>query len=202
MNNVHYVLREMEDEKMNTVITSKEDILQKSQELVMERGVSAINMRAVAKACGVAVGSIYRYFPSKTALLQCIIEKVWGDIFQKPFVTEEAYIFKAYVRWLYESILEGNQKYSGFLKLHAICFADETQKQEGKQAMYAYWGHLQSNMKAILEQDTMVCEKAFDQNMTKEQFVDMVFLLLLSMVQQGKKDCYVLLEMVSRCIYQ
>lgn len=187
---------------MNTVITSKEDILQKSQALVMEQGISAINMRSVAKACGVAVGSIYRYFPSKTVLLQAIIEKVWRDIFQKEFVAEEKYLFRSYIQWLYEGISEVNQTYHGFLKLHAVCFAQETEKQDGKQVMYAYWEYLQTKMQTILEKDCMVSGCAFDQNMTKEQFIEMVFLLLITIVQKEKEDCQVLLEMISRCIYQ
>lgn len=46
---------------MNTVVTSKEDILKASRELIRERGWSAISIRSVAAACGVSVGSIYNY---------------------------------------------------------------------------------------------------------------------------------------------
>ena len=42
---------------MNTIITSKEDILKTSRELIREQGWSAVNIRSVA-ACGVSVGSI------------------------------------------------------------------------------------------------------------------------------------------------
>ncbi len=187
---------------MNTVVTSKENILKKSQEFVMEHGIAAINMRSVAKACGVAVGSIYSYFPSKTALLQEIVGEIWKDIFQMQFVADETYLFSSYIEWLYQAIANGNQKYHGFLKLHAICFVQETEKEDGKQAMYAYWQHLQAKIKTILEKDTMVLENAFDQNMTKEQFIEMIFLLLITMVQQEQGDCKALLEMISRCIYQ
>lgn len=186
---------------MNTVMTSKEDILKKSQELVTTEGIGAINMRSVAKVCGVAVGSIYRYFPSKTALLQEIVIKIWRDIFEAQFVADEAYMFSSYIIWLYEAITKGNQKYHGFLKLHTVCFVEETEKEGGKQAMYAFWQHLQTKMKTILEKDTMVWEHAFDQNMTQEQFIQMVFLLLLAIVQQEQGDCKPLLEMISRCIY-
>lgn len=47
----------------------------------MEKGLSAINMRTVASACGVAVGSIYKYFPSKTDLIYATVADVWKDIF-------------------------------------------------------------------------------------------------------------------------
>ena len=54
---------------MNTVVTSKEDILKTSRELIQQRGWSAVNIRSVAIACGVSVGSIYNYFDSKAALI-------------------------------------------------------------------------------------------------------------------------------------
>lgn len=47
---------------MNTAITSKEKILQVSRALIQAQGWSAINIRSVARACGVSVGSIYNYF--------------------------------------------------------------------------------------------------------------------------------------------
>ena len=50
---------------MNTVVTSKDEILRASRELIRQRGWSAVSIRSVAAACGVSVGSIYNYFSSK-----------------------------------------------------------------------------------------------------------------------------------------
>ena len=54
---------------MNTIVTSKEAILAECRAIVMEKGISSINMRSVAAACGVALGSLYNYFPSKADLI-------------------------------------------------------------------------------------------------------------------------------------
>ena len=43
---------------MNTVVTSKEEILKASRSLIQREGWDAINIRSVAAACGVSVGSI------------------------------------------------------------------------------------------------------------------------------------------------
>ena len=53
---------------MNTVVTSKEIILEASKKLIREEGLNSINIRSVASACGVSVGSIYNYFDSKSEL--------------------------------------------------------------------------------------------------------------------------------------
>ena len=67
---------------MNKTVTSKEEILDKSREIIAEKGVSAINMRTVAAQCGIAVGSLYNYFASKSELMSAAVEAVWKDIFQ------------------------------------------------------------------------------------------------------------------------
>ena len=69
---------------MNKVVTSKDEILHRSQELIRERGLSAISIRSVAAACGVSVGSVYNYFDSKAELVSAAVESVWREIFNRP----------------------------------------------------------------------------------------------------------------------
>ena len=69
---------------MNTVVTSKDEILRASRELIRQRGWSAVSIRSVAAACGVSVGSIYNYFRSKSDLIGATVESLWCEIFQRP----------------------------------------------------------------------------------------------------------------------
>ena len=66
---------------INKVVTSEEAILQACRQMVSEEGIQAINMRAVARRCDVALGSLYNYFSSKEELVTSTIESVWRDIF-------------------------------------------------------------------------------------------------------------------------
>ena len=69
---------------MNTAVTSKDEILKISRELIRQQGWSALSIRSVAAACGVSVGSIYNYFESKAVLLGATVESVWCEIFHCP----------------------------------------------------------------------------------------------------------------------
>ena len=69
---------------MNTVVTSKDEILKASRELIRQQGWSAVSIRSVAAACGVSVGSIYNYFSSKSDLIGATVESVWCEIFHRP----------------------------------------------------------------------------------------------------------------------
>ncbi len=62
--------------QMNTIVTSKEEILRISRELIRQQGCSAISIRSVAAACGVSVGSIYNYFDSKAAMVGAAVESI------------------------------------------------------------------------------------------------------------------------------
>ena len=76
---------------MNTIITSKDEILKTGRKLIQQKGWSAVNIRSVASACGVSVGSIYNYFDSKASLIGEIVESVWHEIFHRP---EEETVFQ------------------------------------------------------------------------------------------------------------
>ena len=86
---------------MNTVVTSREDILQHSRQLIQRQGWGAVSIRTVAQACGVSVGSIYNYFGSKAELVGAVVESVWQEIFRLPQGTESFADTAARVSWLY-----------------------------------------------------------------------------------------------------
>ena len=56
---------------MNTSVTSRDAILSVSRQFITQNGFGSVNMRAIAAACGVSVGSVYNYFPSKGDLCRC-----------------------------------------------------------------------------------------------------------------------------------
>ena len=69
---------------MRNAVISRDEILEASRLMLQEKGWSAIHMRSVAVRCGVSVGSLYNYFPSKTELVAATVESVWQELFQIP----------------------------------------------------------------------------------------------------------------------
>ena len=62
---------------MHPNVTSKEKLLLAAKELAKTEGLSALQMRSLASAAGVAVGSVYNYFPNKNALLTAVVASIW-----------------------------------------------------------------------------------------------------------------------------
>lgn len=65
--------------KVPKVIDNLDDrILEKSRNILFEKGFQKMNMRSVAEQCNVAVGTLYNYYPSKEMLASAIMFRDWG----------------------------------------------------------------------------------------------------------------------------
>lgn len=185
---------------MNTVVTSKEEILRTSRELIRREGWSAVNIRSVAAACGVSVGSIYNYFESKSALVGAAVESVWCEIFHRP---EDGAVFQdtqACVAWLYERMEYGCRQYPGFFTLHSLGFMGED-KSDGKRRMQQTWQHILEGLCAVLRRDERIRADAFTEQFTPEKFADILFSLMLSALLRQDYDPSAVLEIVRRTLY-
>ena len=185
---------------MNTVVTSKEEILKASRELIRKQGWSAVSIRSVAAACGVSVGSIYNYFDSKSALVGAAVESVWCEIFHRP---ENAAVFQdtqACVSWMYERMAYGGRQYPGFFTLHSLGFLRE-ERADGKRRMQQTWQHILDGLCAVLRQDAKVRADAFTPQFTVERFADVLFAQMVSALLRQDYDPTAVLELIRRTLY-
>lgn len=185
---------------MNTVVTSKEEILKTSRELIRQQGWSAVSIRSVAAACGVSVGSIYNYFESKADLMRAAVESVWFEIFHRP---EDRAVFQdtqACMAWMYERMAYGCRQYPGFFTLHSLGFL-QGDKAAGKQRMQWAWRHIQEELCAVLRQDARIRPDAFREQFTVEAFADVLFSLMLSALLKEDYDPAPVLEIIRRTLY-
>lgn len=185
---------------MNTVVTSKEEILKTSRELIQREGWSAVNIRSVAAACGVSVGSIYNYFDSKAALISDTVESVWCEIFHRP---EDGAVFEDTqdcITWLYGRMEYGCKEYPGFFTLHSLGFIGED-KSDGKRRMQQTWQHILDGLCSVLQRDAKVRPDAFTEQFTAEKFADVLFSLMLSALLRQDYNPAAVLEIVRRTLY-
>lgn len=56
----------------------RSSILKCAKDELLEKGYDALNIRAVARECGIAVGTVYNYFPSKETLAAHIMMEDWA----------------------------------------------------------------------------------------------------------------------------
>lgn len=77
----------------------KDKLLDEACEQIDTIGFRAMTIQSVAKACGVAVGTVYNYFPSKEQFLADYLQKKWNDRL------DTIYIVSKYSR-TYDSVIK------------------------------------------------------------------------------------------------
>ena len=186
-------------DNINTIVTSKEEILKVCREIVSESGLSAVNMRAVAQRCHIALGSLYYYFSGKDELVLETIESVWKDIFQMDR-DKQSQSFTETVEWIFESVRNGANAYPNFFTAHSLSFAS-TGKSKANSTMDAYIEHMKAGMSAALKADRDVRTDAFSEAFSEADLLDFVLTNILVLLLRQKQDCRFLIEIVRKTIY-
>lgn len=186
---------------MNKVVTSKEDILAVSKEIVAKNGIQEINMRNVAKQCGVAVGSVYNYFPSKNDLMIAVIDAIWKEIIQGLSDCTLSSGFLENIEKLFYSVKSGGERYPFFFSIHSISVA-KSGKDKGRETMNQYFESVKYDLLHSLQKDKRVKQEFFSEKCTQTDFIEFVFSNLISLLIRKQDSCDVLLEIVKGTIYK
>lgn len=181
-------------------MTTRMEILKISRDIVREHGFNSINIRTVAKACNVSVGSIYNYFDSKSELVNAVVENVWSDIFHH---WEDTLIFQdtdVCISWIYGRLKYGAIQYPGFFTLHSMNFISED-KTDSKQLMQKTWQHIINSICYVIKKDAKVRPDVFTECFTVKQFSEILFSLILSAILRNDYDSSAVVELIHRVLY-
>ncbi|GAA0114631.1 TetR/AcrR family transcriptional regulator [Clostridium senegalense] len=69
---------------MPKIIKNLDEIIRKKTfRLFSEKGYDGVDIKLIAKECGMAVGTFYNYYSSKMELFMDILDKSWKETFKK-----------------------------------------------------------------------------------------------------------------------
>ncbi len=185
---------------MNTVITSKEAILAASKQIAAREGLANLSIREISKQCGIAVGSVYNYFPSIDAIVAETIGAIWDELIEQAQVFSGECNFVAAVEQFFSMAKKGTEKYPNFLSIHSRSF-HSAGKDEGKLKMTAYSTSVCERLIAVLKADSGVSPQAFGPEFDQASFVGFVLKSMITLLQNQSDDCRILVHMISRTIY-
>lgn len=185
---------------MNKTITSREVILSAGKEIIAQSGIQGLGMRDVAHKCGISVGSVYNYFPSKSDLIVATIESVWVEIMHDSQGRVSPCNFAGNILALFDNIQKGFQRYPSFFSVHSVSAAN-FDKGKGREVMNQFFIHIKTGLLQSLQDDQDIREEAFSDQFTKSDFVDFVFSNIITLLMNEADSCDFLLEIVKRTIY-
>lgn len=144
-------------------------LLAEAKKQIEAHGYAAVTVRSVAKACGVGIGTVYNYFPSKDALLATYMLSDWNRCIDAiATVSQSTGDPHAVCRCIYDQLLS-------YAQLHHAVFRDEAAAAGYAGAFSRYHALLRSQLAAPLRQ---FCQSDFA--------ADFVAEALLSWTMAGK----------------
>ena len=115
-------------------------LMEEARRQIKESGYDAMTIRSVAAACGVGVGTVYNYYPSKEALAAAFILKDWNVCYADIMARAESAKGREPVLWaIYENL-------GRFIDNHAPVFQDEAAAVSFTGAVSQYHGLLRSQL--------------------------------------------------------
>lgn len=160
---------------MNPKVTSKEELIEISKQIVKEEGINALNIRSLSKRCGIASGSVYNYFSSKEGLMLCIVESIWDEIFDFNTLNSKKNTVLL-VEAMLNAIESGKKSYPDFIAIHYLNFNKENLNQD-KNKMLLYFEKIKKLLKSSLLSGNA---RTLGKNIDLNGFVDILFNLIIS----------------------
>lgn len=189
---------------MNTAVTSKEALLSVAREIAGETGLQSLSVRKLAKRCGISVGTVYNYFPSKAELVSAAVESVWQEAFHGhsgDTISSHSDSFTDCVHWMYGQIQNAAADNPSFFTVHSMGFTD-SEKNTGRRVMDHFFEHMKKGMLGVLNKDKNIREDAFNAGFSEQAFVDFVFSNMIASLVSKSGDLDILMEIIRRCLYE
>lgn len=119
---------------------------------VAENGYASLTIRSVAKACGVGVGTVYNYYPSKESLAASYMLREWNNCYAKLMTQcHGAGDSEVIVKSIYDMLLD-------FRADHAELFHDDSARGSFSTFSSLYHSRLREELAKPLQQ---LCTDSF-----------------------------------------
>lgn len=83
----------------------KQLILSKAKEILYDEGYEKLNMRNVARACDIALGTIYNYYPTKKDLVVEMMTEYWHEyILKAQSISNSDYAFYDKLKSIFDDL--------------------------------------------------------------------------------------------------
>lgn len=174
---------------MNKRVTSTDKILEQALMIAKKEGVDKLSIRKLSSACGIAIGSVYNYYPDKETLVTAVAEEFWNHIFADQGKLYHANI--GFTRFL-------EQYYSYLYAKMSPYDRSWVRDLEGKIPM-------EDTMKLflrILKEDENVNHSIWNMEFQPEDFCRYVFKNIMALLQSGEINCRFFIYLLDNLLYE
>lgn len=172
---------------MNKKVTTKEAILEHALNIAKREGVDNVSIRKLAKECGIAVGSMYNYYPDKQTLIAAVSENFWGVILknQDQLYREGmgfTFFLEQYYMFLYAKLADYD---NGWLK--------EMDRGTKTAAVLLF--------RRAVDNDDRINRSIWNIELNPDAFCEYVFTNIIALLRAGENNCRFFVFLLEHLLY-
>lgn len=179
----------------------KQHILDAAYRIASEKGLSGLSIREVARACDVAVGTVYNSYPTKSDLVNDVVGRFWKEALADRM--PQASAGGDFVDFCHNLATELTQALARFhhdwlAEVSALDAHDLAAARCREEIIFA---HIRKGLELALDHDPHVNRARLEGPLAPEELSMFVWLSMLASIKLGDPSCKTLLALLRATLY-
>ncbi|MEG0327229.1 MAG: TetR/AcrR family transcriptional regulator [Erysipelothrix sp.] len=180
---------------------NKEALLDVANDIVFNEGSENLNIRAIAQRANVSVGSVYNYFPSKSAIVFALVEDFWKRVLEENLKeVPDNLNYASYVSSIYDVLYKYADQYQSLFISHYKTMSDED-KRTGLGIRDKQFRVFDQQFLKVLNQDETVKNEVWNDNYTPKDFNRFVMMNILTALRTKQNNISILVQTIENVLY-
>ena len=169
-------------------VIDKDKLIDQAYSIAAREGISALSVRKLAGACGIAVGSVYMYFPTKADLTAAVFTRFFGQaLFEECCRVDGNESFVDYVRKLRGAlgVALADMDVDWFAEMRRLPRSEHEALEAARGPMLA---HMEQGLEHVLEGDPAVVRSRLVGALSPDKLCPFVLGAVFTSLMEGS-DC-------------
>ena len=182
-------------------VIDPEKLVSQAYAIASRDGISALSVRKVASACGIAVGSVYGYFPTKADLTAAVLTRFFEEnLSDELCAVRPGERFTSYVRRFREALCAARADMSvdWFAEMRRLPRSEHEALEAARGPMLA---HMEQGLQHVLDADPAVVRSRLVGALSPEKLCPFVLGTIFTSLMEGS-DCEPLFALLDASLYE
>ena len=202
LNTVHYRLSQLarQQDFVPKQVIDRDKLVAQAYAIASRDGISALSVRKVAAACGIAVGSVYGYFPTKADLTAAVLTRFFDENLSGELcAVRPGERFTSYVRRLREALCAARADMSvdWFAEMRRLPRGEQEALVAVRAPMLA---HIERGLARVLDVDEAVDRSRLVGPLSAERLCRYVLRAVFTSLMEGD-ECETLFALLNASLY-
>ena len=181
-------------------VIDPERLVSQAYAIASRDGISALSVRKVATACGIAVGSVYGYFPTKADLTAAVLTRFFDEnLSDELCAVRPGERFTSYVRRFREALCAARAAMSvdWFAEMRRLTRKEHAALEEVRGPMLT---HMERGLVRVLDADEAVDRSRLVGPMSSESVARLTLRAIFASLMEGA-ECETLFALLDASLY-